>query len=177
MRGYSNTQISFENDFVLGYSNPNCTIDECKIFTLNGGGINYQMPKPDWLDSDYSSELRYGELYFHATASADGAGTNSDDLIMFIPYVGKDICIAINKALGIKPLSDEVPSETNGPFAINIKFSGTYGFAYDLKVSGNATTGEPNILSGKMAGCTKASGTASTPPLGSYHYFQVLIAR
>ncbi len=177
LRGYSDTEISMENSEVSGYANPNCAIDECKIFNLSGGGISYQAPKSDWLDSSQSSNVHYGELYFHGEASVVGVGTDSDDLIMFIPYVKQEICIAINKALNISPLNVPTPLETNGPFYSNMKFTGSYGSSNDVTVSGDGTVGEQTILNGKSTGCTQSSGGGAIPSVGSYHYFQVLIAR
>ena len=124
LRGYDADEISYENNIVAGYANANCTEDECKIYDVNGGGVQYIEPKAGWLDSAHSAQLRYGELYFHASASAVEVGTTADDLIMFIPYIKKELCVAINKKLGIEPTTDDVPSETHGPFAVNIKYSG-----------------------------------------------------
>ncbi len=177
LRGYNENEISFVNDVITGYDNVNCDNEECEIFSINGGGVNYHHPKTVWLDNSYNTDLRYGEIYFNATSSAMDLGTNDDDLIMFIPYIKQEICIAINNTLGIHPANDTTPSETNGPFAINIKFTGTYGPALDRKVSGDGTTGSSEILHNHSAGCTEASGTASTPATGTYHFYQVLLSR
>ncbi len=177
LRDYKDTEISFENNVVSGYTNANCTDSECEIFNINGGGIHYMPPKSDWLDSSNSSASLYGELYFNGSSSAIEIGTSSDDLILFIPYIKQDLCIAINKKLGIIPTTDKVPSEINGPFDVADKFTGSYGSTLDHKVSGNATTGETSILYGKNSGCTEASGSSPNPASGTYHYYQVLIAR
>ena len=177
LRGYTMSEVSFENAVVSGYTNANCLESECKIFDLAGGAVHYMVPKPEWLDSAQSGQLRYGELYFHAETSAIEVGENDDDLIMFIPYLKKGLCEAINAKLGLTPASRDVPLEMHGPFAVNIKFTGSYVASFDRKVSGDGTTGETDILYGKTAGCTEASGTASTPLTGTYHYYQVLIAR
>lgn len=177
LRGYSDTQISFENGVVGGYTNANCGDEICQIFHPSGGGVSYMAPQAEWLDGVNTAAVRYGELYFHAAAHAVHMGTSDDDLILFIPYLNQQVCIAINTLLGIVPTTDAVPSETNGPSAVNIKFTGSYGPAVDRKVSGDGTTGETTILNGKAAGCTEASGTASTAAAGTYHYYKVLIAR
>ena len=177
LRGYQDGEISLENNIISGYANANCTESECEIFNVNGGGVHYFEPKSAWLDKSHSGQVRYGELYFHGEAHAVEVGSSQDDLIMFIPYVQKDICMALNKQLDIMPVARDVPLETSGPFAVNIKFTGSYGVALDRRVSGDGTTGQTDILYGKMAGCTEASGTASTPAAGTYHYFQVLLAR
>lgn len=177
LRGYRDIEISLENNIISDYENTNCTDSECEIFNVNGGGVHYLVPKSAWLDGTQSGQLRYGEVYFHGAASVVEVGLSADDLIMFVPYLKKDICTAINKQLGVVPSGRDVPLEINGPFAVNMKFVGSYGVAFDRKVSGDGTVGDSEILYGKMAGCTEASGTASTPDAGTYHYFQVLIAR
>lgn len=177
LRGYTDSEISFENSVVTGYANASCSEGECKIFALNGGGVNYMKPNDEWLDTAQSGQSRYGELYVHSRSNVEDVGTGNDDLILFIPYLKKEICVAINKLLGIVPASRDVPRETNGPFAVNIKFDGTYVQAADSKVSGDGTTGQTQILYGKQAGCTESSGGASNPPAGTFHFFKVLIAR
>lgn len=177
LRGYTEAQVSFENSIVSGYANANCSEDFCKVFALDGGGVNYMAPKMDWLDSGSSGQLRYGELYIHAQSHVVDVGTSDDDLVLFIPYLKKELCIAINDLLGIEPTGQDVPSETNGPFAVNIKFDGTYVQVADRKVSGDGTTGQTDILYGKQAGCTESSGGASNPSAGTYHFFKVLIPR
>ncbi|MGH1456082.1 MAG: hypothetical protein ACRBDI_04825 [Alphaproteobacteria bacterium] len=177
LRGYSDTQISFENSVVAGYVNANCTEVGCELFDVAGGAVNYMTPKAEWLDSDQSAQLRYGEIYFHGETSAIDVGTSGDDLIMFVPYLKKEVCEAVNSRLGIDPVNRDVPLEVNGPFVGNVLFTGAYGSVLDRKVSGDATTGETDILYGKYAGCTESPGGGSLPPAGTYHYFQVLLAR
>ena len=177
LRGYKNTEISFENNVVAGYANANCTYVECEIFHVSGGGVDYMTPKSVWLDSANSASLRYGEIYFHGNSSAVEVGLSEDDLIMFVPYIKKSLCIEINRRLGIIPTTLEVPLELNGPFDDNVKFTGSFGGAFDRKVSGDDTTGETTILYGLSAGCTEGSGIVPNPAVGTYHYYQVLISR
>ncbi|PCI54886.1 MAG: hypothetical protein COB36_08490 [Alphaproteobacteria bacterium] len=177
LRGYQAREISLENNIVADYENTNCGDSECEIFNVNGGAVHYLAPKSVWLDNAQSSEFEYGTLYFHGEASVAEVGLVKDDLIMFIPYVKKEICMAINKQLGIVPSGRDVPLETNGPFAVNMKFVGDFGVALDRKISGDGTVGDSEVLYGRMAGCTESSGTASTPLAETYHYYQVLLAR
>mgnify|MGYP003669755943 CR=1 FL=1 len=174
LRGYNASEISFENVIVTGYENSDCGVGDCRIFDLSGGAVHYMVPKAEWLDASQAANLRYGEVYFHGAAQVLEVGTAQDDLIMFIPYIKKELCIAINDKLDITPPARDVPLETAGPFAINMKFVGAYPDIIDRNVSGDGSAG---VLRGRMVGCTEASGTSSTPPTGSYHYYQVLIAR
>ncbi len=178
LRGVSDTEISFENDAVTGYENPNCLDDSCKIFDIDGGGVSYNAPMEEWLDSKFSDEPRFGELYFNASAMALGKGSaDKDDLIMFVPYLKKSICIAINAALGVHLETDETPSEKAGPFETSAKFGGTYNDVNDFYVAGSNTSGQGELFVSHGAGCTKSSGMGAVPAEGSYHFFKVLIAR
>jgi len=178
LRGVSVNKISFENEEVTGYENANCIDDSCKIFDLDGGGIVYAVPKEDWLESKYSSEPRYKELYFNGSAMGLGKGSDTkDDLILFIPYLKKSVCIAINDALSIPLDTDDIPSEKNGPFETAAKFDGSYNDVPDFYVAGDNTAGQDELFSSYSAGCTKSSGAGAAPVSGSYHFFKVLIAR
>lgn len=178
LRGYKDTEISFENDIVTGYENPDCDVDGCKVFSLNGGGVHYLAPKSEWLDPAFSGNAQYGEIYIHGAAHIPEIGLDADDLIVFIPYIRREICLAINERLGIDLSVDGmIPLESNGPFTVNQKFTGTYGSGTGRKVSGDATVSDANILTGKSAGCTQSSGTSGTPTANSYHYYHVLMAR
>lgn len=177
LRGYTEGQVSFENDIVSGYENAICTSDECKVFALAGGGVNYIAPHEEWLDQTRSSLPRYGELYFHGGTHVVNVGSENDDLIMFISYLHRDVCIAINDLLGIKPTGRAVPLEGHGPFAVNVKFTGNFVQVVDRNISGSGTTGQPDILHGQFSGCTESSGTSSTPLPETYHFFRVLLAR
>lgn len=178
LRGYKDTEISFENEIVSGYENPYCADEGCKIFSLNGGGVHYLAPKTEWLDAAFGGNAQYGEVYIHGASHVPDVGLDADDLMVFIPYIRREICLAINERLGINLSVDgAVPLESNGPFTVNQKFVGSYGSGAGRKISGDATVSDVNVLTGKSAGCTQSSGTSGTPAAGSYHYYQVLMAR
>ncbi len=175
LRGHKEAEISFENSAVEGYTNEKCTESECKIFDLAGGGVSYMAPKADWLDKTQKEQTLYGEIYFNAGTAVKEIGSDTNDLVMIIPYLDKPLCMALNKKLGIGGL--EIPVEANGPVEMNTKFTGLYEAHSNTQISGAATIGNATALYGKMAGCTESSGGGSVPPAGTYHYFQVLIAR
>lgn len=177
LRGYLDGRVSFENDVISGYVNPQCSDDECKVFHLSGGAVNYMPPKSAWLDSAHSAQPHYGEYYIYGETSAAGYATSRDDLILFLPYLKQEVCVAINNRLGTTPNARNVPVETNGPFSSNDPFTGAYGSAVDYLVSGDGTTGQTDILFAKPSGCTESSGGGGMPPAGTYHFFQVLLAR
>ncbi|MFP4386753.1 MAG: hypothetical protein ACLFRA_06035, partial [Alphaproteobacteria bacterium] len=179
LRGIADTQISFENEAVSGYENSRCAQDGCRVFALDGGGVSYAAPKSEWLDGSYSDEPHYGELYFSSSAMGLDKGQNDrDDLIMFIPYLKKAVCVAVNEGLNIPLKVDATPSESKGPFKLGEPFTGEYSDLRDAYVSGDNTVGQSDILSSFNAGCTKGtSGGGGMPQTGSYHFYKVLIAR
>lgn len=105
--GCSDTDISFENPVVAGYTNGTNT--ECQVFHADGGGLNYIAPPEDWLDTSLSGESFYGEWIFSSDYCMPGIGTggytcwnnNIDDeeLGAFLPYVKQNICENINESL------------------------------------------------------------------------------
>lgn len=177
LRGYQDTEISFDQPVVSGYTNAACASGACKVFELAGAGVTYQPPKADWLEAAQAGQARFGEVYITGSTAALGAGTSADDLVMLIPYVKQEICAAVNKKLGILPPSSVTPAETNGPAAMNAKFTGVYDTVADTAIAGSATPGNATILMAKMAGCTEGSGGGGNPPAGTYHFYQVLLAR
>jgi hypothetical protein len=177
LRGYRDTDLSFQNEVVEGYENPSCAEDGCKLFHINGGGVSYVVPKAEWLDNAQKDQSEFGTVYFNASTRVQDIGTEADDLLMIIPYVKKEICLAINRKLGITLSDQMIPRESSGPAAMNSKFTGIFDTVADTEISGIATPGNGKILHGKSAGCTEGSGAGSTPAEGTYHFYQVLMSR
>ncbi|MGH1404686.1 MAG: hypothetical protein ACRBDL_10630 [Alphaproteobacteria bacterium] len=172
LRGYMDTEISFENDVQSGYTNPNCIENECKIFHTNGGNIHYLEPKESWLDTSRSSDSFYGRITFSGRSCTESTtcyadGLDNEDLIMFISYLDRDICLEINDKVGITNPSDDAPLDA-GCSGTGSTFTGTFSEGVSLKdVAGDLD---------KPAGCFRHDGGCTTTP-NSYHYYQVLIER
>ncbi len=172
LRGYMDTEISFENDAIPGYTNPNCTEDECKIFHISGGNVHYLEPKDSWLDTSRSADLFYGRVTFSGGSCTESTtcysdGQDNEDLIMFISYLDKDICLEINEKVGITNPSDDAPLDA-GCSGTSNTFIGTFSEGVSLKdVAGYLD---------KPAGCFRHDGGCTTTP-NSYHYYQVLMER
>ncbi len=152
LRGYKDTQISFENTKVTGYTNTNCTEDECEIFHVNGGGINWSAPPKNTND---------GTDWLITVNNITNIGTTSVDLVMLLQNVNLSVCQQINKKLyGTITIPQEEDTITL------TKFTGTY--------SGLSISDSGNVMAGNYAYCFEGN---STPAAGTYHYYQVLIAR
>ena len=174
LRGYKDTEISLENSIISGYTNANCTDDECKIFHVSGGGVHYMEPKTDWLDSSFSAKSNYGDITFSGGSCTESTtchtdGLDNEDLILFFPYMKKEICLALNDKLNVSNPSDDAPIDAACSGAgTGAKFTGTYANTLALKDS----AGNLN----RTAGCFRHDGGCATIS-GSYHYYQVLIER
>lgn len=169
LRGYDEDEISFENSNVTGYTNPNCSEDGCKIFHLSGGGVHWSVPSvgvndgSDWL---FTGQTCVQEVGIGETGSCNSAGTQVDELIMFLPNVNVGVCIALNEKLGIDNPGGVPPQESSNAYdSSSNQWTGIFQNIYAISGS----------FRGVRAGCFEGGGTLPAP--GTYHYYHVLIAR
>ena len=176
----SDADISFENPMLEDYENPGCTRDQCRVFSPTGGQISYNKPHPEWLNRKFSTEPSFGEWLYTGTSCIPGQGTGNDagcaghpeqlELLAVLPYLTREICIELNKKLGVPLQPDGSPPQIAGSAWAGggaAKFIGSYG-------NGEAVIDPGNILFGQPEGCFESNGT---PPAGSYHFFRVVVAR
>lgn len=163
LRRVSEDHISFQNDHVAGYTNPACTGDECKIFSYDGGGKEWETPSPDinqGTDWGFTGDLAIQDI-----------GTGNADLIGILPRLPEAVCNQINRMIGLYGNAGTPPVVAS--ITAN-KFTGSYNATPTL-VSGA-------VFNGQMSGCIKvtaASGSAvSAGPLNNtYVFYQVLESR
>lgn len=176
--GFSEADVSFENASVGGYVNNNCLgNDECKVFKPAGGSISYMPPPTEWLDPNESGSLAFGPWVFSGnvcvidipTVNGDtichANGIDDEDLVLFLPYVRKEVCLRINEKLGI-PNTGNVPP-LDGGTAVHptfSKFTGSFAAGYSHGIAGSA-------INGRYTGCVYNNFT------NDYHFHHVLIAR
>ena len=183
LRGCSDTEISFENNVVSGYTNPNAPTDKrCHVFDIAGGGLTYKNLDSNWLDSDASSYANYGETLFvlmcplgigtdldDVTGSACNTTTNTleyGDLAFVTSFIKKEICEALNK----KIFQDStIPTDGLNSY-YNNKFAGNYEIVTAQSVILGST------YTGKRSVCHTVSG-GTILGVGNYSYFNILIAR
>lgn len=176
MRGISENDISFENSIVAGYANANCTDSSCRIFETGGGGLNYKEPNNGWLDSTFSGNSGYGDISFFGRACTEGAGCDSDgplneELVMFVPYLQRGLCLQINNMLNIPNPSGEPPVDGGcaGAGSSNV-YTGSFAESMVISVPGITD-------SNKKSGCFRHTGGSCGTTGDSYHFFHVLIER
>jgi hypothetical protein len=168
--GIADTDISFENPILSGYTNGTC--ETCRVFSSRGGGINYIKPAQHWLDPSRETSDHYRTWLFTGGAFIDSVGTGANELLMIVPYIRQGICMEINKKLEINMPSGQPAQEGTDAWDSNValaRFTGDY--------SGSEEIGDGSALyQNTRAGCFEGSGS-NTPPAGTYHYYEVLLAR
>ncbi|MCB1783020.1 MAG: hypothetical protein KDI13_03420 [Alphaproteobacteria bacterium] len=181
LRGYKDTQVSFENSVVSGYANGNCSSEACKVFSPGGAGVSYVAPKTAWLDDSKSASTGYGTYYITGASCVVNVGAGEDDcdsgsvddeeLLLILPYVAKDVCVKLNDLAGVSNVLGDPPQEDANSYVMNgDKFTGSYSESYAI----GDGAGEPANFDGKTAGCFQGGGS---PVAGTYHFYQVLLAR
>lgn len=183
INGCSDTEISFDQAFVSGYSNPNSPSDEsCHVYSTYGGGLRYQNPNIEWLDTSKSSEPHYNTWFANGGMWVNGLGTDGSgsscltsaqdcrELIIGVPFIKKEICMAINKALswGVDNTGTAYQDNGNSFAANNTPFVGSY--INEANMGSASPSDYSNIFNGCIEGDTNPSSE-------TYSFFQVLIAR
>ncbi|MFN3826275.1 MAG: hypothetical protein ACK4NR_01470 [Micavibrio sp.] len=154
-----------------------CSTETNKVFSTakDAGNVIWLKP-PDGANA--------GEAWYITGSSClPGLGTSqaddcngdgdpsSEDLIMFLPNIGRDLCIEINNQLSITNPGGNPPRASGNLWNANAPYTGT--FADGGRVD-SAGSGDINILRSKPFGCVEANGT---PASGTYAYYHVLIRR
>jgi len=183
--GCLDTQISFANDSDGDgewtdadddLNNPNAPADgRCHVFHPNGGAMQ-TFDLTGLIDTSQSAERFYGNIYVSSDLCIDGVGSRHDncqtgnasvvDLILFFPYLQQDVCLALNQGK-----ADTIPNEYNEFYFADGEFVGTYTMRSRLATNPFSNDGMSSL-------CLEGgSNGAAIPPPGTYHYYQVLLAR
>lgn len=186
VKSCSVNQISFDTPELNNYVNPNSPSDNrCHIFSSSGGGAKYIAPKEEYLSGSGAGPI-YGKMLFTGKTclmDKQGGNCNSDgidneDLVMFIDEINEQVCIEINKNLGIGTgpfenlsgdLVEKVPLDDGCMFTYGNpnEFKGT--FSEFQNISGNLTD---KTLNGQPVACAKHMGCNQ-----EYVFYRVLVNR
>ena len=169
LRGVSENEISFENSVTsTDYTNSRCNDQECLVFDVDGGGLEYTAPPrgandgSDWIFTGHNN----------VGTTAGPVGTTEDrrgnDLLIMLRNVPKGLCVQLNRDLGVDNPSGDPPVDTTG-IALT-PFVGTF---YD-------GSGTPVILDGDPTPFDldrQKSGCFLDGVLGDRFFYHVLLAR
>lgn len=158
------------------YVHAGCSTDSNKVFDPAGGGAAFQKAENAWFDpARQGIDWTWGDWLFMDKSNVYGLGTNDNELVMFLGPIKREICLEINKRLGISVSTgaayDPVPYDyvcCGWDWARQMG----WGTAYDPVDSiGWDDPPDPTALAGKSTGC----GVESS---GARHYFyHVLLVR
>lgn len=156
LRGITAAQIDFANTILLSYSNAACTTNKCKVFHLEGGGLDFARPPPG---------ANAGENWVFTSTTRISNGNNNNDIIAILPNISLGVCTEINKMVGspLPAISTDVPTATQSPI------TGDY-------YTGSLSTGA-TYMGTAPTGCAlfpSTNGTALGGHTNQYHYFIAL---
>ena len=172
----SENELNFDNPTTgIDYDNTGAPSNgRCNYFDLNGAGLIYSAPDPDFLDSAESAKPQYGEWVLNATQCILEVGTGdtscSDDteaeLMIMIPHIREEVCMQINKLNNIDLYLGGPPKEDQSGTGFTGTFTVANGEIGDLASSAN--------LIGKPTGCFQDLNGAWDQ---SYVFYHTLLAR
>lgn len=169
VNGCKDSEISFEQSSETGYINPNMTTARCKVFDPAGGGVSWINVDSGWV-TDPAAKWAYSGYFQVVGFGTSDASATSSELTAYIPYLNRDVCIAINKSLGLTsdPVNywDQIAGYTAAP---SNYFKGTY---YYHSVNGPA--GNNGFPAGQPYGCVNRTDLGIG---NSFAYYHVLLAR
>lgn len=177
LRGCSDTEISFENNIISGYTNPNSPADKsCHVFDIAGGGLNWKEVPSNALDSSFSSSNGFGNFLFPNSVKVEGIGTtceNDDcvELMITTAYLTKKICEQMNETLNI---SSADLSQHEGIVNLTMESADFFIGSYNYETTGSTSTiGD----SGTGAFPTNTPSGCFFRSTYGHQYFQTLLAR
>ncbi len=181
--GYDITEIDFGSDVFSRwgatvpnpwFDNPNCTSNNCRIFQSNGGNV------PDITFEDiviplttaFSSSHPHHGHPFVARADVVSVGTTSQDLVLGVIRLEREVCDAINRALGLSITVADADERYNaigvpgGRDLTNFNY-----WSLDATALSEQIGNQETAFQGQLSGCYRGGGTYG------YTYYHVLVAR
>jgi|AntRauTorcE11897_2_1112592.scaffolds.fasta_scaffold00743_10 hypothetical protein len=163
INGCSDLELSFENA-ATGTTYQNATAPtECELFNPVGGGMTYDFPDEASTDTDwiFTGSMTIVDVGY----DPGGHPADAKEIIALMRNIDEDVCVAINRSLGIKsglPVPEDTRVTTTaytGSFV-----SGGYGLADDV---------DSAILAGHYSGCVESA----YPSPGVLFYYHVIAPR
>lgn len=173
----------------LGYTNTNSPTDgSCHVFDARGAGIAASAAKDNWFDPAWTpaavtthNSFAVRGWYYPSTTCVTEVGTGGvgcqaspetvRDLIITINFLKKDVCMAINRSLGVANVSDDAPACTGCSFYHTTwpRWQGTF-------TGTSAMIGISPYLGIKTM-CYKTGTSSTSVAHNTYSFYSVLLAR
>ncbi len=170
-RGCSENQINFRWSLTSGI-NPNAPADgSCSVFTYAKGPLQFV----DWRAIGIQTQSGTGcyfcnQSYFNGDAMwHPSTPTVAPELSFFLAGIDKNLCLAINRVVGVTNTGGNPPDATSNILGGN-DFNGTFATSTNSDRDIVSAGGE---LVGKMTGCMNMMQDGVT----AYTFYSVLIPR
>ncbi|MGH1404651.1 MAG: hypothetical protein ACRBDL_10455 [Alphaproteobacteria bacterium] len=171
LHGVSENDLDFLA-FGPTYDNANCNKDDCDIFNMAGGGIEYKSPSDIVNISGYTSGWNVSTGNRVYQFGCDDADNSCTELLLLASNIPKSVCLQINRIQGITNPGDDAPQQTE--IIEGTTYDGSYSTTVNsASIGGTNTTTESPQAAGKSAGCVFEFGGSQD----KYHFYHVLIAR
>lgn len=167
--GIADLEICFDSDQWShnSYEHSACSTVKNQVFSINGGGATFQKPNPALLDTKFTTQPGWGDWHFTGANIVTGVGSDEatdsegNDLLLVLPFIRQDACLALNKRL-------QISSSTTIPTG-NLNTTAYFANGFPSGETLNAAA-----LKGKRSGCFKA---ITTPASDAYVFYAVLVSR
>lgn len=180
--GYDITEIDFGSEVFSRWNptvptpwhdNPNCTSDNCRIFQSNGGNVpditfeNIVVPNT----MPFSSSHPHHGHPFAARTDVIGVGTTAQDLVFAVIRLNRDVCDAINRALGL-PTSLADTSEAYSSIGVpgGRDLTDLNYWSLDATALTEQIGNQETAFQGELSGCYNGASYG-------YTYYHVLVPR
>lgn len=158
------------------YNHSGCLTEKNQIFSTlpDSGNVSWAQPpagsndgSPWYIPADVCVPGVGRSLV--ANCNTDGTG-NSEDIVAILPNVDRAVCLALNTKLHIENPNGSPPRAGGVLYTSGHYFAGSFADGGSIDSAGS----DAAILRGRTYGCVEGAGT---PPVGTYHFYHVLLAR
>lgn len=163
---YKGWQISVHSDYNYNSSeNTSCPDNGCKLFHPEGGGLSPRLFPEAFFNTDLSSYQNpsFGQKLFFFMRTIQDVGTTQSDVYFTIGHIKDEICLAINKKVGI---GNTIPTDSAIDPLANFSQTRT-AYPGILGIIGDS---DP-LLAGQLTGCFYYNGSWGN------QFYHVLIPR
>lgn len=159
------------------YYHAGCDEIKNRVFSnhTDGGNIPWRIPPTGSNDGSpwyFPADVCIAGLGKSVEQNCDSDGTGeSEDLVMILPNIDMDVCLAINKHLDIANPAGRPPQIGGTMYPAGMpKFTGSFSDGGVINSSGD----DPAILRFQQEGCVEGN---VSPPANTFHYFHILLPR
>lgn len=179
-RGVSENDLCFDIDEYPGgntdYEHASCATIGNRVFHPQGGGASYVKPDLKYLDSAQSALTYYGDYLITGKTQVQEVPPSGSparaELILYLPYVKKELCMKLNESVGGKNYQGDAPlDDVQSIENTNYHFKGSFSNVRIISADGSMPS---TIFQRRPHGCLKHE---NWPGPNNYGFYYTLIVR